>query len=235
VQSDTSLVRFNYIDPNAFPFLHAVDTSADKLSPFFNKGKATPNVVIVLVEGLGRAFTNKGAYLGNFTPFIDSLSKQSLYWPNFLSEGGRTFAVLPSVLGSLPFGKNGFGEMGTAMPEHLSLASVLARNGYQNAFYYGGDAHFDLMDDYVRKSGINKIQDSKSFGVGYEKMPSSASGFSWGYGDQELFRKYFADLGKSATNPYLHVLLTLSTHSPFLVNEQQRWLYAFEHRMTNWN
>ncbi|OYY22433.1 MAG: hypothetical protein B7Y69_06675, partial [Sphingobacteriia bacterium 35-40-8] len=228
---DSSLVAFDYIEPALFPFLHTVDSSADKLSPFFNKGKNPPNIVLIMVEGLGRAFTNQGAYMGNFTPFLDSLSKQSLYWPNFLSEGGRTFAVLPSVLGSLPFGQNGFNEMGTAMPEHVSLSSVLVRNGYQTAFYYGGDAHFDFMDDYLRKTGIRKIQDSKSFGVGYQKMPSSSSGFSWGYGDRELFRKYFADLTKQNAGPYVNVLLTLSTHSPFLVNDQQKWVDKFEERM----
>lgn len=231
-ETDSSLVAFHYLQPKEYPFLHEIDSSADKLSPFFNLSKTPPNIVLVLVEGLGRAFTNKGAYLGNFTPFIDSLSKQSLYWPNFLSEGGRTFAVLPSVLGSLPFGKNGFNEMGTAMPEHISLSSILARNGYETGFYYGGDAHFDFMDDYLRKAGIDKIQDIKSFGPGFQKMPSSASGFSWGYGDQELFRKYFADLEKQSKAPYLHVLLTLSTHSPFLVNNQQQWIDRFEKRMT---
>ncbi len=229
---DSSLVAFNYIAPTTYPFLHSVDSTADKLSPFFNKGKTPPNIVLIMVEGLGRAFTNRGAYMGNFTPFLDSLSKQSLYWPNFLSEGGRTFAVLPSVLGSLPFGKNGFNEMSTAMPEHVSLASVLGRNGFQSAFYYGGDAHFDFMDDFMRKSGIGKIQDIASFGVGYQKMPSSSSGFSWGYGDKELFRKYFADLVKQPAGPYVNVLLTLSTHSPFLVNDQQKWGDRFEMRMT---
>src|SRR6185295_17368323 len=85
---------FKYIDEKNYPFLHTVDSSVDVLSPFFTKSETPPNIVILLVEGLGRAFTNKGAYLGNFTPFIDSLSSQSLYWENFLSEGGRTFAVL---------------------------------------------------------------------------------------------------------------------------------------------
>jgi cellulose synthase/poly-beta-1,6-N-acetylglucosamine synthase-like glycosyltransferase/phosphoglycerol transferase MdoB-like AlkP superfamily enzyme len=231
-EMDSSLVALNYIEPTTYPFLHSVDSSADKLSPFFNKGKNPPNIVLIMVEGLGRAFTNKGAYMGNFTPFLDSLSKQSLYWPNFLSEGGRTFAVLPSVLGSLPFGKNGFSEMGTEMPEHISLASVLGRNGYQSSFYYGGDAHFDFMDDYLRKAGIGKIQDIKSFGVGYQKMPSSSSGFSWGYGDRELFRRYFAELKKQPAGPYVNAILTLSTHSPFLVNDQQKYLDRFETRMT---
>ncbi|OYZ49714.1 MAG: hypothetical protein B7Y15_09995 [Bacteroidetes bacterium 24-39-8] len=78
---------------------------------------------------------------------------------------------------------------------------------------------------------MRKIQDSKSFGVGYQKMPSSSSGFSWGYGDRELFRKYFADLTKQNAGPYVNVLLTLSTHSPFLVNDQQKWVDKFEERM----
>ncbi|MDB5153327.1 MAG: phosphoglycerol transferase, partial [Mucilaginibacter sp.] len=99
-------LAFNYTDPQHYPFLHS-DSAADVLSPFFKGNPTPPNIVIVVVEGLGRAFTNEGAYLGNFTPFIDSLSGKSLYWKNFLSEGGRTFAVLPSILGSLPFAKNG--------------------------------------------------------------------------------------------------------------------------------
>ena len=229
---DSSMTAFQYVDETQYPFLHQVDSTANTLSPFFSPTKTPPNIVLVLVEGLGRAFANKGAYMGNFTPFLDSLSKQSLYWPNFLSQGGRTFAVLPSVLGSLPFGKNGFSEMGLGMPEHISLPSILSRNGYQTAFYYGGDAHFDFMDDYLRKAGISKIQDGKSFGVGYQKMPASSTGFSWGYGDKALFRKYFAELSKQPSGPYLNVLLTLSTHSPFLVNDQQKWLDKFEERMT---
>lgn len=84
--SGKKMISFTYTDPEKYPFLH-VDSTTDVLSPFFNKSNTTPNIVILLVEGLGRAFTNDGAYLGNFTPFLDSLSKQSLYWKNFLSEG----------------------------------------------------------------------------------------------------------------------------------------------------
>src|SRR5205085_4463090 len=115
-----------------YPFLHTIDTSSDVLSPLFNKQQAPPNLVFIVVEGLGRAFSNKDAYLGSFTPFLDSLSDKSLYWSNFLSAGGRTFAMLPSVFGSLPYGKNGFTELGDHMPKHVSLFSVLKQNGYSN-------------------------------------------------------------------------------------------------------
>jgi phosphoglycerol transferase MdoB-like AlkP superfamily enzyme len=102
---NSQLATFTYIDEQNYPFQHLSDSTKDVLSPFFTQTSTPPNIVLILVEGLGRAFTNKGAYLGNFTPFIDSLSEKSLYWENFLSEGGRTFAVLPSILGSLPFAR----------------------------------------------------------------------------------------------------------------------------------
>ena len=226
----TSVVSFKYVDENKYPFLHTIDSTADVLSPFFNKAAAAPNIVIVLVEGLGRAFTNKGAYLGNFTPFIDSLADKSLYWENFLSEGGRTFAVLPSFLGSLPFAKNGFCELGDQMPQHLSLLSLLKHNGYKTSFYVGCGAQFDNMSIYLRKNNIDEINDEPTYASNYTKMPVSASGFSWGYGDKELFRKYF-ETKQNQQQPYASVVLTLSTHSPFLINEQEYYLQRFEQRM----
>jgi uncharacterized sulfatase len=230
--SESIITRpFHYVDEQQYPFLH-IDSTSDVLSPFFNKGKAPPNIVLLLVEGLGRAFTNEGAYLGNFTPFIDSLSRQSLYWENFLSEGGRTFAVLPSILGSLPFGKNGFAEMGDNMPHHLSLISLLKLNGYHTSFYYGGDSKFDNMKVFLQKNNVDELHDDKTFGSGYQSMPVNAAGFSWGFGDKELFRRYFDTKKADSPGPYLSILLTLSTHTPFLINEQQTYLQKFEQRMT---
>ncbi len=222
-------VVFQYVDETNYPFLHTAQ-APDVLSSFLDLDTQKPNIVILLVEGLGRAFACSGGYLGNFTPFLDSLSGQSLYWENCMSEGGRTFAVLPSVIGSLPFAKNGFCALAENQPNHLSLLSLLKHNGYQTAFYYGGDAHFDLMDTYLKHDAIGKINDIQSFPSGYVKMPTSSSGFTWGYGDKELFRHYFETLSGS-TQPYLNVMLTVSTHNPFLINEEDTYLGRFESRM----
>jgi len=222
---------FTYTDPENYPFLHG-DSTKDVLSPFFKPSATPPNIVIILVEGLGRAFTNEGAYLGNFTPFIDSLSNKSLYWQNFLSEGGRTFAVLPSLLGSLPFAKNGFLELGDKMPAHLSMLDLLKNNGYHISFYYGGDSHFDNMDVFLRKNKVDELNDQRSFPQGFVKMPA-INGFTWGYSDKELFRHYFATrLPAQQQKPQLSVILTVSTHDPFLLNEQDAYLKRLEQRMT---
>jgi phosphoglycerol transferase MdoB-like AlkP superfamily enzyme len=222
-------VGFKYTDPQHYPFLHS-DSVADVLSPFFKSNPTPPNIVIVLVEGLGRAFTNEGGYLGNFTPFVDSLSGKSIYWKNFLSEGGRTFAVLPSILGSLPFAKNGFLELGDGMPTHLSLLSLLKYNGYHTSFYYGGDSKFDNMQSFLQKNATDEINDEKSFPAGYVRLPAP-NGFSWGYNDKELFRHYLLTRDEKATAPQLSVVLTVSTHNPFAINEEDKYLQQFEQRM----
>jgi uncharacterized sulfatase len=218
-----------YTDENRYPFLHK-DETRDVLSPFFDTCAVKPNIVVVLVEGLGRAYANDGAYLGSFTPFLDSLSQHSLYWKNFLSQAGRTFAVLPSVLASLPFGKTGFTELGTRMPEHLSLLSLLKHNGYETAFYYGGDAQFDNMKDFLQRNAIDHIYDVQSFPPSYSKLPVNALGFCWGYGDKELFSYYFSTLDSNAA-PYCRVLLTVTSHDPFLIHQPEAYQAKFEQRM----
>lgn len=211
-----------------YPFLHT-DETPDVLSAFIRKSNSKPNIVMVVVEGLGRAYSNEGAYLGSFTPFLDSLARHALYWENFLSEAGRTFAVLPSLLASLPFGKTGFTELDSSMPAHLSLISLLKHNGYETSFYYGGDAQFDNMAVFLQKNAIDHIYDLLSFPTGYSKLPVNGQGFNWGYGDKELFRYYFSTPFSRA--PYCNILLTVASHDPFLVNQQDAYLARFEQRM----
>ncbi len=114
-----------------------------------------PNLVFILVEGLGKAFSGPNAYLGSFTPFLDELAGKSLYWENFLASQGRTFAALPSILASLPFAEQGFNELGKRMPRHLSLMSILKHNGYRLKFYIGGDPDFDNERLFLQQQGVD--------------------------------------------------------------------------------
>jgi uncharacterized sulfatase len=219
-----------YIDIKRYPFLYTADKTANVLSPFFIRSDTPPNIIILIIEGLGQAFSNKDAYLGSFTPFIDSLSEKSLYWKNFLSTSGRTFAVLPSLTGSLPFAIKGFNDLDGKMPPHFSLLNLLKCNGYTTSFYYGGDSRFDLMDVYLKKNGVTNIYDAKTFPKDYIKMPGKGSNISWGYCDKELFRRYL-ETKTNLPQPYCDILLTVSTHIPFFINEQEKYLQKFESRM----
>ncbi|RAI97571.1 putative sulfatase [Chitinophaga skermanii] len=210
----------DFVDPKQYPFLHTNTGEENVLTTFMPaQGQPLPNVVIIVIEGLGRAFSGKDAYLGSFTPFIDSLGEKSLYWENFLSGGGRTFAMLPTITGSLPFAKNGFNEMAPNFPKAISLWSLAKFNGYQTRFLYAGDADFDQMDAYARSQGISEIIDKSKFGQGYEMLPANSGGFTWGYSDKSLFQKYL-DATPTTGAPRIDVMLTVSTHSPFKIPHQ---------------
>lgn len=209
---------FVYADKN-YPFMR-LDSSQNVLGNFFSTTKELPNFVFIITESLGRSYSGEGAENGSFTPFLDSLATQSLYWKNFLSTSGRTFGVFSSLFGSLPFGEKGFLDLGEKMPPHFSLITFLKQLGYTASFYHGGDIRFDNMDIFFKRQNVDFILGDKNFGGDYKKMPANANGFSWGYGDQELFKRSLEIINQQKKSPRIDIYMTLSMHDPFLVEGQ---------------
>lgn len=221
---------FKYIN-SKYPFLHTENTP-DVLGPFFiTNSSQKPNIVLIQVEGLGRAFSGKCAYLGSFTPFLDSLATHSLYWDNFLSAQGRTFAVLPSILGSLPFAEQGFNQLGEGMPKQLSILRVLKKSGYRTSFMAGANLQFDKQDVFLKNQGIDELIGEQHFSAKYVKMASTSAGDSWGYPDRELYRRAFDNTVFSQKSPFLAYLQTISMHTPYRVPNQQAYVHLMEQRL----
>ena len=215
---DNTLTQHKILNSD-YPFFHKED-SPDVLSPFMNDDDSLkPNILFIIVESLGSAYSGNNNQFGSFTSFLDSLSTQGLYWNNFVSSAGRTFQVLPTMLASLPFGETGFDDLCPNAPNHLSLPRLLKKNGYTSSFFYGGDATFDNMKPFLQIQKVDNIVDGSKFGKEYKKMPSSSAGASWGYGDKELFDKYLSET-KNSHEKRFDVLLTMSMHSPFSVINQ---------------
>ena len=210
---------FEYVS-DQYPFLRKDDTP-DILGKYFNIGIEKPNLVFIIVESLGRAYSGEGAYLKSFTPFLDSLENRSLYWENVLSTAGRTFEVLPSVFGSMPYGISGFAELGNKMPDGMSLIGLLKERGYTSRFFYGGDAAFDNMKMFLNKQHLDYLIEEKDFSAEYIKMPAARSGgFTWGYGEKDIFKKGFEVLAGAGSGPRLDMYLTLAMHDPYLIPNQ---------------
>ena len=215
---------FRYLDPG-HPFLR-LERTPDVLGPHFQvrPGKP-PNLVFIIVEGLGRSFSGPGARLGSFTPSLDQLAGKSLYWENFLAVQGRTFAVLPSVFASLPFGDNGFAKLGERMPAHASLLSVLKGQGYRLKFYGGFDLDFDNERLFLQRQGMDVLVDENDFGAQYLRSNS------WGYADNELVSRALAGDTRDAQQPYVSVIQTMTTHTPYTFPGQERFYARFEQRL----
>ncbi|TLP79220.1 sulfatase-like hydrolase/transferase [Maribacter sp. ACAM166] len=213
-----------YTSDEEFPLIKN-DNIEDVLGAYFELKEKKPNIVFIMVEGLGRDFMGEGAEFGGFTPYLDSLSTKSLYWENFLSNTGRTFGVLPSLLGSLPFGKSGFMEL-EEFPNKLTLFSVLKNNGYHTSFYQGTNSSFDKVDRFLKSENIDFVLDKSGFGVNYEQQAEDATGSSWGYPDKELFKKSIS-LTRDENQPRLEVYMTISTHESFIPPNQ----YFYEEKV----
>ncbi|MDE2252201.1 MAG: LTA synthase family protein [Gammaproteobacteria bacterium] len=210
---------------SAYPFLH-VEQTPDELGPHFRLHAAKPpNLVFIIVEGLGRSFSGPGAPLGSFTPFLDELAAQGLYWENFLAVQGRTFAALPSIFGSLPFGANGFDALTGKLPEHTSLLGVLKANGYRLNFYAGTNLDFDGERAFLEAEGVDTLVDATNFPAGYARSND------WGYADGELVAAALAAEPRDEVQPFVTVLQTNSTHSPYTFRGQAAWRGRFERRL----
>ncbi len=216
---------------SGYPLLHK-ESAADVLGPYLALGDEKPNLVFIIVEGLGRSLVGEGAEFGGFTPFLDSLCGVSLYWENFLSSSGRTFGVLPGLMGSLPYGENGFMEMSYKMPSHISLISLLNNAGYSSSYYYGGDISFDHQNVFLERQNIGRVIGAANFGSDFRRSTADERGFSWGYDDGDLFERSFRAIDSDPGHPRLDIYMTLSTHEPFLPPHQQLYEKEFEERLS---
>lgn len=224
-KKDNLLVRKNFVDPN-YPFLHH-NEYPDVLSPYFDAFDTIPDVVFVIVEGLGKAYSGEDAYLRSFTPFLDSLSDHSLYWKNGLSTTGRTFGVLTGIFGALPFAQNGFMEQAPEFPGHLTLFSLLKHNGYQVNYHIGADKKFDNVGPFLEYQSVDRILDMTSFDPDFEETPSK-SGFSWGYPDKAMFANGMRKIPRDSVQASLSIFQTQTSHDPFLIPDEQKYFQLLD-------
>jgi len=210
-QNDHPEFNFHNI---SYPLEHNQDTCS-VLGPFFNLNETPPNIVIIVMESLSSAFCGSNAYLGNFTPFLDSLINYSLYWENFLSTSERTFNAIPSITGSLPYGEKGFMQLiqDDFSVNHSSIIQILKKNEYSSNFFYGGWTSFDNMKRYFEYQNTNFILEH--FSDDYTKIKKDKDGFSWGYPDKSVFKRSFEVLDSINKEPRIDMYLTLSLHHPF--------------------
>jgi phosphoglycerol transferase MdoB-like AlkP superfamily enzyme/tetratricopeptide (TPR) repeat protein len=220
-QTEKYRTNANLYSRNDYPLLEPSYKVKDVLNPFFTVSETKPNLVIIIVEGLGGEFIGNHEYAG-FTPFLDSLIPKSLYWENFLSNAGRSFGSLPNITASLPFGDKGFLEIPNT-PSHISLISVLKANGYTTSYFSGGPSKFDRKINFLEYNQIDDVIDESKYGPEYKKTEANEGGFSWGYPDEEIFKKMLASMQHKKL-PRLDIVMTLSNHEPFSFPNKDKYL-----------
>lgn len=215
---------FKYVDIH-YPFLR-LNNDPDVLGCLIYKttdGKA-PDFVFIIVESLGQRLSSSDPQM-SFTPFLDSLKKESLYWPNALALAERTFGVLPNVFSSAPYDKLGFARVWWHIPDHNSILKDMSENGYSLSFYYGGNAAFDGQNTYMAGNGVGYIMDPTEAEFDQEQKDDLLNNHSWGMYDKDMFEAAIRHRDTVARNrPNTDVYITLSTHEPFYFKGQEPYI-----------
>ncbi|HLW29545.1 MAG TPA: sulfatase-like hydrolase/transferase [Brumimicrobium sp.] len=217
----------NTINPqlknSKYPLYHSINKD-NTLGPYFNLKNTPPNIVFLVVESLSSSFSGPNADEISYTPFLDSLALKSLYFDNSLATSERSFAVLPSMLGSLPHGKNGYTNNTVGYPNNESLATWLFNNGYIGDFHFGGYARFDYMDLFMNNQGFKNIYDRKEYNYEGTGLKTSIDSIPFGVPDKLFLRNVIEKNNQRKTNvPYIDVYLTLSMHYPYIIDNHEKY------------
>lgn len=194
------------------------------LAPFFELTDKPPNIVFMVVESLSSSFSGPEADEISYTPFLDSLAEHSLYFDNSLATSERSFAVLPSMLGSLPHGKAGFTNNKNGYPNNETLATWLFANDYQGDFHFGGYARFDYMDLFMDNQGFKNIYDRKEYNYEGTGLRTSIDSIPFGIPDKQFLKSVLKRTkARDSENPFIDVYLTLSMHYPYMIEDHEAY------------
>ncbi len=168
------------------------------------------NLVIVLEESLGAQFV--GSLGGRpMTPEFDRLSTQGWTLQRLYATGTRSVRGIEAVLSGFPPTPSPSAvKRPLAQGGFFTLAQVLKDAGYDTAFHYGGESHFDNMRGFFLANGFDRIIDQ-------DDHPAPVFTGSWGVSDEDLFAGAHEDFTRlhESGQPFFGFVFTSSNHDPF--------------------
>ncbi len=189
--------------------------------PSGDKPFTRENVVVIILESFAREYIgslNKdlegGTYTG-YTPFIDSLLRESLTFEVSLGNGRKSIDAMPSIFASLPSLETPYIISHYANNQINGIASLLKKKGYYTAFFHGAPNGSMGFDSFARMSGFENY-------VGMDQYPGKDDfDGMWGVWDEPFFM-FFADKLNTFPEPFLASLFSVSSHHPFEVPEKYK-------------
>jgi|TARA_B110000240_G_scaffold192104_1_gene235743 phosphoglycerol transferase MdoB-like AlkP superfamily enzyme len=201
--------KFNYKDVKevTLPVKHYPKNKIDSIKP---------NVVVFILESFGREYwgaLNENREIPDFesfTPFLDSLGKHSLRFPNFFANSRKSIHGMPAVLAGIPSFETAYTSSPYNMQPVESIVSLANNMGYDTSFFHGapngsmGMLGFSSLlgfDNYYGKNEYNKNEDFDGY---------------WGIWDEPFmgFMKKTLDEKKS---PFFSTIFTITSHEPYII------------------
>ncbi len=168
-----------------------------------------PDIIMIILESFS-SHLMKSLGGEDIAVCLDKAASEGLLFTNFYANSFRTDRGLVSIISGYPAQPNTSVMKYAGKVEHLpSIPRSLKQNGYDIAYYYGGDANFTNMYAYLVSCGFEKIVSDKDF-------PLHQRTGKWGANDEALFDKFSEDyFAAKPAKPRFSIIQTSSSHEPF--------------------
>lgn len=222
----SSIVNGTYDKVNPYTYLPK-EKVTDAIKMLYSTSNSTqyvlkkdikkPNVIFIVWESFTKKATEKLINGEEVTPRFNALKKEGIYFSNVYASGERTDKGLPAILSGYPAQPT---NSIITEPNKSSKLPVLSKdfgdNGYSTAFYYGGETEFANLKSYLFEADFQKIVSKQDF-------DSKDWNSKWGAQDAVVYEKFLAE-HKKMSQPFFSTLLTLSSHEPFEVPIQTKFV-----------
>lgn len=182
-----------------------------------------PNVMILVMEGMGGDFVNAISGMKDVTPNLDSLIKESVFFSNCYAGSFRTDRGLVCVMNGHPgLPKTSIMKLPVKSAALPSIPGKLAEQGYTTYFTYGGDINFTNMNSWLYQAGFRNVTSGADF------TASERHTNAWGVNDDITFSHLLEEVRECGDSLWFKAFLSLSSHEPFEVP-----YHRFDDKITN--
>jgi hypothetical protein len=183
------------------------------LHPAFETPARKANVVVIILESFSKEYTGIG-HRKSYTPFLDSLMKESYVFNHAFANGKRSAEGIPAILAGIPtLMDEPYNSSAYATNSISSLPNLLKPLGYTSAFFHGGTDGTMNFQSFAAIAGFDKY-----YGRSAYNNEGDYDGH-WGIWD-EPFLQFFEGKLTEMKEPFLASVFTLSSHDPYLVPQK---------------
>ena len=175
------------------------------------------NIVILIMESMCKEYSHlSNPSSPGYTPFLDSLTKKSLYFRYSYANGKRSIEALPSILNSSPsLMDRPYISSPYAANKTEGLAEILKKEGYYTSFMHGGANGTMYFDKFCYMSGFKDY-------YGKNEYPNDKDyDGNWGIYD-EPYLQYAVKKMSEFKEPFFNTIFTLSSHHPYSIPKKYK-------------
>ena len=166
-----------------------------------------PNIVILILESWSADLIESLGGKPGITPEFRKLEKDGLLFTDLYVSGNRSEQSMTSIFAGFP--STPITAISHSLEKIVGLPSftkILKSEGYSTSYYFGGQLMWGGIHSFISVNGFEKIKEISDF----DNLPRGKLGIH----DEFIFDEQLKDLRKES-QPFLSVVFTLSTHSPY--------------------